>query len=251
MYTPLEPAVAYPLFLVLGLAVGSFGNVVAGRLPAGESLDGRSHCPHCSRTLSVLELIPVISWLLLRAKCRGCAKPISAQYPLVELAAGFLFMLALPLQDFLPLQSLALALAFWVMLIIVIIDARTQLIPDALTITLALCGAVLCYFSGVVPVIAVLIGLGFFGIQWIISRGRWVGSGDIFLSGALGLLLQRWDLMVVSLFIAYIGGSFIVVALLASKKIQRHAHVAFGPFLIGGAFIALLFGDRLLQAFLW
>lgn len=246
----LPPAITVPLFLALGFAVGSFGNVVAGRLPAGESIRGRSHCPHCKRTLGALELVPVLSWLGLRGRCYGCKKRISLQYPMVEIATAWLFLLAILATGYEPISALFLGIALWAMLIITIIDTRTQLIPDALTLTLGICAIAVHALRGDFPVAAPLIGLIFFGAQWLLSRGKWVGSGDIFLSVALGFLLGTWEMMTVSLFIAYISGAIVVTFMLLTGSVKQGAHVAFGPFLIGGAFVTLLFGEKIAQVFI-
>lgn len=243
----LDPAAGYLFFALLGLTLGSFGNVVIGRLPAGESLNGRSHCPHCGRTLGALELIPVLSWIFLRAKCYGCGRRISPQYPLIEITVACLFALALYVANFDPLPALITGIAFWTMLMIGMIDAKTQMIPDALTILLALCGIALGLTDGHIPLLAPAIGIGFFGLQWLLSRGKWVGSGDVFLAGALGLLLGSWQMVVLMLFLAYIGGSIVVLIMLLTGKIARGAHLAFGPFLVAGAFVTFAFGDRILN----
>ncbi len=96
---------------VLGAVMGSFGNVVVLRGEKRESLGGRSHCPHCKTTLRWTDLVPVLSFLMLRGRCRACKAPISWQYPLVEGASGVLFLLAFLHHDFTPLPSILLALA--------------------------------------------------------------------------------------------------------------------------------------------
>lgn len=246
MNTSLAPAIAYPFFFLFGLALGSFGNVVAYRLPAGKSLGGRSHCPHCGRTLGVLDLFPVLSWIFLRAKCRGCKQPISLQYPVVELVVALLFTGAAVYSSFDLLPSLMLGIVLWSMFLIAIIDIRTQLIPDALTLVIAL-AAVGYYWSlyGTFTFTGALVGLGFMGLLWAVSRGRWTGSGDVFLAGALGLFVGHWPFMIIALMASYIIGAVIAVILLVTRITGRHAHVSFGPFLIAGALVSFFFGERI------
>lgn len=250
MFPSLDPSIGYPFFAMLGLVLGSFGNVVIWRVPFGESLHGRSHCPRCARTLGASELVPVLSWIIQRGRCRGCGGKISIRYPLVELAAGMLFVLAFALAGFDFPRALVIGIAFWAMLVIAIIDARTQLIPDALTFVLLLCGLALAWMNGYLPLAAPAIGLAFFGAQWALSRGRWVGSGDVFLAGALGLLLGSWEHAVLMLFLSYILGAITALILLATGIVRRGEHIAFGPFLVAGAFGAFVFGEKIMAALL-
>src|SRR3989344_3393407 len=97
----------------------------------------------------------------------------------------------------------------------------------------------------IVPIIPIAIGLGFFGLQWIVSRGRWVGSCDILLGGALGMLLGTWQAIVIALWFAYIVGMLTVVIMIPFRTLDLNKHVAFGPFLVLGAVIALFFGDAI------
>lgn len=242
----LEPAIACPLFFVLGLVLGSFGNVVADRIPAGESLGGRSHCESCNRTLRLWELIPVFSWLALRGRCARCGATIPARFALIECASGLLFAAAVHAGGFLVIPSLLLALAFWAMLLIMLVDLRTQLIPDILTIILAVSALGYQLVIGGNPLIATLIGPAFFGVQWLVSRGKWVGSGDVFLSGALGLLLGTWPLSLIGLFLAYISGAAVAVIGLITKKVTRSSHIPFGPFLILGTLASFFMGNQIL-----
>lgn len=246
----LEPAIAYPFFFVLGSVMGSFGNVVADRLPAGTSLSGRSHCEHCRKTLRVWELIPIFSWLFLRGKCARCGAKIPVRFTIIEFLSGLLFVAAAYAGQFVLLPSILLALAFWAMLLITLIDLRTQLIPDVLTLILAVAALGYQLSIGGNPLLAMLICPIFFGIQWAVSRGRWVGSGDVFLSGALGLLLGTWPLTVMGLFFAYVTGALVAVIGLITKKVTRSSHIPFGPFLILGALASFFFGNDILALLL-
>lgn len=239
------------LLAVLGLVFGSFGSVLMLRMPKDESIAGRSHCPHCDRTLGPIELIPLLSFVMQRARCRGCNAKISWQYPLIEIIVMVIFVWAGYIASFTLLTSLALALALWSMLMIGIIDARTQMIPDVLTAVLALCAALYHLSIGDgIPWMGAVLGVAFFAVQWILSRGAWVGSGDILLAAALGLLLGSWQHVVVMLMAAYIIGALLVSVLLGLGHMKRSQHIAFGPFLILGALIAFLCADKILVVML-
>lgn len=242
----LDPHVTIPLLAILGLVFGSFGNVIVMRMPEDESVNGRSRCPHCHRTLTPIELIPLISFLIQLRRCRGCGVIISWQYPLVEIAGMILFVGAGALASYSLLPSLALALALWSMLVIGIIDARTQLIPDVLTGMLAVSALTYHLLLGDLQWTGALLGCVFFGLQWLLSRGKWVGSGDILLGVALGLLLGSWQHMVIMLMAAYIFGALLVSVFLGLGTMTRTQNIAFGPFLVIGAVVALLFGEQIL-----
>jgi leader peptidase (prepilin peptidase) / N-methyltransferase len=244
---PLPPVIAVLFFFALGAVLGSFGNVLVERLPTGETLGGRSYCLGCKKTLRVWELVPVLSWCLLRGKCARCKSPIPAVYTIVELISGLLFVVALYYASFDLLTTIPVAVAFWAMFCIALCDMRTRTIPDVLTFIVAVCGVLLRLQDQVLPILPVLIGAGFFGIQWAISRGKWMGSGDILLGGALGILLGTWQLTALMLWLAYILGLLFVLALLPFKKINLNAHIAFGPFIVLGGAIALLFGERIIN----
>lgn len=243
----LDPQVTIPLLAILGLVFGSFGNVILSRMPQDESMHGRSHCPHCNRTLTAIELIPLISFAIQLRRCRGCGVIISWQYPLVEIAGMLLFLGAGALTSFSFLPALALALALWSMLIIGIIDARTQMIPDVLTLMLAICAIVYHLLLGNMMFSGALLGLAFFGLQWVASQGKWVGSGDILLAIAIGFLLGPWQYMVVMLMAAYIIGALLVSVLLGLGTMTRTQHIAFGPFLVIGAVVSLLCSARIVE----
>lgn len=241
---------------------GSFLSVVAARLPNIDSIiRHRSHCPKCQKQLKWFDLIPLFSFLLLRARCRYCQEPISWHYPLIEVAtATVLLLLALNYGITVLAGLLALAvsgliviavydylnleiedLAFWATLIaivaVVIVEASTlgPLKNQSLFWIERLVG-IICY-------VVVLGGLAIFG------RGKWLGLGDLKLGAALGLLLG-YPQAIVGLFFGFITGAIIGILLLALKIKKSTDPVPFAPFLAAGAIIATLWGQQILFWFL-
>jgi prepilin signal peptidase PulO-like enzyme (type II secretory pathway) len=247
---------------LLGLLVGSFLNVVALRVAGGESIRGRSRCRSCKGTLHPISLIPVISWIVQKGRCAMCRERISVQYPLVELVTALLFLALW--QHFAGELILFVGFAgvFSFLIALFVTDARFGVLPDILTIpaivlTIAtFLGAALLdglfglsaffTFLGVfVPSIA--IGGGFFALQWLLSRGRWVGSGDIRLGVLMGTMLPIWRELVLALFIAYIVGAVVGVVLLITKRATRTSAIPFGPYLIIGTGVAFFWGTHILH----
>lgn len=245
--------------VLIGVCLGSFGNVLIDRLSAGRSIAGRSRCDGCGRTLSPLELVPLLSWIALRGTCRTCGSRIPMRVPLVELGSGVIGAIAVmhPVFDGSPrghggpLLAIILLVGLWALFIIAVIDLRTRTIPDALTLTVAVAGLLFHWLqSDIVPIVTVLIAAGFFGVQWAVSRGRWVGSGDVLLAGAIGALLGTVSATVWMLLLSYIVGAIVAIALLATKRLRRGDMIPFGPFLVVAAFLVMMFGDYLPDVFL-
>lgn len=233
------------LFFIVGIVLGSFGNVLIIRLPVCKSIRGRSECPLCHHPLSLVELIPILSYIFLRGRCKHCSAPISIIYPLVELASGLLFLVA-AITELSLLTAAFLALALWLLLLITIVDARTKGIPDIFNFPLLLVGVAYSSVAGTNPLSGILMGAGFFAVQWLLSFGRWVGSGDIILAAGIGALLGTWQMTLVMLFFAYVLGALIASVLLLTGKVNRKSHLAFGPFLALGAVLTLLFGEPMI-----
>ncbi len=234
------------LFLFfIGLAVGSFLNVLIDRLPNGESvLIGRSHCDFCKKTLRWYELLPVISWIMQGGKCRRCHKRLSIQYPLIELvtAVGFIFLYQLLASSMLSL--FAYALIFSSLLVIFVADFKYQIIPDSM-IAAGILGALLVLFFPmnhklfIMNYIFSAVGASlFFLTLWFITRGRGMGFGDVKLAFLLGLLLG-FPRIIVAFYIAFLTGALVGVILILSGKKSLKSNVPFGPFLILGAVAAL------------
>ncbi len=246
-----------PFFIfVLGAIFGSFLSAVVYRVRLEESfVKGRSRCPNCNHTLAVLDLFPIVSWILLGGKCRYCRKGISWSYPLTEICLGLAFLLAYTASHQ-PI-ALNLQLALWLIMtvflaFIFMYDARYYLILDQ-TIIAASLVAVVCNVLLGVPwqgmVIGALVGGGFFLAQFVVSRGQWIGGGDIKLGVLMGLLLS-WPTILGALFLAYISGSIIGLGLVAGGKKQLGSQVPFGTFLTFSTFVMMLYGQQIISWYL-
>lgn len=254
-------ALIYFFIFFLGLTIGSFLNCVIYRLEEGKSfLKGRSFCPRCKHDLSWQDLVPVFSFLALRGKCRYCSERISWQYPAVELATGLLFVLNFLRFDLGGGRSNLLIFEFVMSLFLIVIfvyDLKHYLIPDrvvypaiALSLIFNLQFLISDQFS--VFKLSILSALGassFFLAIVLISRGKWMGVGDIKLAFLMGLILG-WPDILVSLFLAFFIGAVIGTGLIALKRKGLKSEVPFGPFLVTGTFIALFFGKAILDWYL-
>jgi leader peptidase (prepilin peptidase)/N-methyltransferase len=240
---------------VLGLAIGSFLNVVIWRVPRGESVvRPPSHCPGCDREIGPRDNVPVLSWLLLRGRCRHCATKISVRYPAVELLTAVLFAVvayrigpAPELPAYLYLAAVGLALAA--------IDLDHRRLPNALTLPSYLVMAVLLTVASAATgdwwalVRAGLAMAAFYGALFAVAVAvpRGMGFGDVKLAGVLGLALGwlGWGELLVGFFLGFAYGGLVSLALIALGRAGRKTAVPFGPFLVAGALTAVLYGDAL------
>jgi len=242
--------------LIFGLIVGSFLNCLVYRLYHDVSLLGRSFCPHCLKKIAWYDNIPVFSYILLLGRCRHCRRTISWQYPAVELFTALLFLLTWP-------GDMGLTNFFWlllynwllvsVLIIISIYDSRWQLIPvSVITVT----GLILLIVNIILgePVIFIgalaLLGATFFGIQYLLTKGRGIGEGDIWLGAFLGLAFPHLGQFFLIIFITYLLGAAVGIYLMISEHRQARSAIALGPFLALAAFIVLVWGEPLLAWYL-
>ena len=254
----------YIIIFLLGIAVGSFVNVLVDRLPNGQSIwRGRSHCDVCKKTLAWYDLIPIFSFALLGAKCRYCHSPLSWQYPTVELLTGILFVGTGYLvvgPDFQTivlhgemvtlyrlLYSLLLASALFAILVT---DVKYYLIPDRILLVILL--VTLVYSSVYIPsdnwlifVISAFGAFAFFGLIFILTRGRGMGFGDVKLSFVMGLLLG-FPNIVVALYVAFLTGAVVsTILVLGGKRKFFGGTIPFGPFLVLGTYCSFFWGDQI------
>ena len=245
---------------LLGLAIGSFLNVVIWRVPRGESVASPpSACPSCGHEIRARDNVPVLSWLVLRGKCRDCDGPISVRYPLVEALTSVLFVVMalrfgahLVLLAYLYLAAIGVALAM--------IDIDVKRLPDVITLpSYAVVGVLLTVAAAVEGEWSELAraGLGgaallaFYFVLWFVYPSG-MGFGDVKLSGVLGACLGwvSWSAVSVGAFTGFLYGGLFGIGVILLAKGGRKTKVPFGPFMLAGALTGILVGEQLVNAYL-
>jgi len=249
----------YTVFMgVIGIAFGSFFNVLIDRIPNGESIvRGRSHCDHCRQTLAWYELVPVLSWGIQSGRCRRCRRRISVQYPLVEAAAAALFIwvaASYPPPD--PVTAIWLVetagryIQVSALLVLFVTDLKYQLLPDVMVLVL-LAGTACTNITASAGMLLVLLGTGIsagsaFYALWLVTRKKGMGLGDAKLAAVLGCMLGVPHIFV-ALYTAFLTGATYGVILMIAGRAGMKSRVAFGPFLITGAVVAHRWGHQILH----
>lgn len=229
---------AASVVFVVGAALGSFLNVVIYRLPHGESLvRPRSRCPHCGAAITPRDNIPVISYILLRGRCRACRKPISARYPVVEVTTAAL-LTVLWMREGPTIQFVAAALFMLMLITIFFVDLDHRIVPNAITYPGTLLGLLLAVPQGrILDALLTAAGAGaFFLLIALVSRGG-MGGGDIKLAAMMGAFLG-WPAIAFALLVAFTTGAAAGVYLIASGRRSRKDPIPFGPSLAAGAMVA-------------
>jgi prepilin signal peptidase PulO-like enzyme (type II secretory pathway) len=248
---------------LFGLIIGSFLNCLIWRLHTGEGIGGRSYCPKCKKQIEWYDNIPLLSFIILKGKCRHCGKRISWQYPAVEFLTGVLFVLAyyynfqfeilnLNLISNFKFQILNL-FKYWfliaVMIVVFVYDLRWYLILDI--VTLPACAVVILInlllgMNWQNMAISGIIGGSFFLLQFLISNGKWIGGGDIRLGLLMGLALG-WPDILIALSLAYFIGAFFSIILIISGKKKWGSKIPLGIFLSTGTVITLFWGEKMMD----
>jgi len=214
-------------------------------------------CPNCRYQLRWYENIPLVSWLFLRAKCSNCKQPIHWSYFAVELVTGFLMMFVVgqhvKLVHFSEWTLLRDVCFLTLLIITFVYDLRYKTILSRIVWVGTIIGFLINVLSLNFTVKSLLLGMviggGFFLFQYLISSGRWIGGGDIRMGIMMGAWLG-WQNTIVALFIAYILGALVGVGLLWSKKANGKTEIPFGTFLAVGTFVAIYYGDSLVNWYL-
>jgi len=243
--------------LLFGAMVGSFLNVCIHRLPQQESIVvPRSRCPACKQPIRALDNIPVVSFVLLRGRCRSCGHRISWRYPLVEALTALLFVLTV--SRFGVTLKAAFLLAFLCGLVVVsFIDLDHQIIPNVITlpgIPLGLIGGLLVREPPLLDrLLGTLAGAGFLYLVLfyggVLYGQEAMGEGDLNLIALVGAFLG-WKAVVVTILVACVVGSAVGLGLMAVRRLGRRQHIPFGPFLALGAVVGLFWGERLIGWYL-
>jgi len=249
------------IIFLLGLAVGSALNALVYRLDKKKSwIFGYSICPSCKHKLSWRDLFPVLSFLFLRGHCRYCQKKISLQYPIIEIATGVIFVLVYlvnPITQFsiINLQSAILGtnlLITAVLILIFVYDLKHYLILDKVVLpAIIIVFFINIYLGRSVPnMLLASFSLSiFFLLQFLISKGKWIGGGDIRLGFFMGIILG-WPQALLALFLSYLFGSVIGIFLILFKLKSWRSQLPFAAFLVPGTLVAMLWGEKLLNWYL-
>lgn len=240
---------------MFGLIIGSFLNSLIWRLYANESFSGRSFCPHCREKIHWYDNIPVLSFFLLNGRCRHCNEKISWQYPLVEISTALLFVLSyLQLQNNLfDLNYLLLTrnlLAMAVMTIVFVYDFRWQLVSLVVVVPAIIIFIVFNIFLSFMWWQILLSGLilsFFFFAQYIITKKKGIGEGDIWLGALVGVLLIKFNLLFVMVFLTYVIGSIIALILLLFGQKKLGEKLPLGVFISIATILTVLYGSTISQ----
>jgi len=274
-----DPAVFAIVAGLFGLMIGSFLNVVIHRLPIIMERDWaaqcaelrgeappvfealslarpRSRCPKCGHSITALENIPVISWLLLRGRCKGCAAPISIRYPLIEALTGLLFAFVAWHFGF-TAAGLGALVFVGALVALTAIDFDTQLLPDDITLPLLWLGLALNAFSVYTDLKSAVIGamagyLSLWGVYWsfkLFTGKEGMGYGDFKLLAALGAWLG-WQMLPLAILLSSFVGAVVGIALMVFARQGRNVPIPFGPYLAAAGAISLVWGKPLTRAYL-
>ncbi|MFC1615606.1 prepilin peptidase [Patescibacteria group bacterium] len=260
------------LIFIFGSTIGSFISVLIYRIHEKKKgiIFSKSICPSCNKEIKWRHLIPIFSWLLLRGKCAYCGKKFSIHYMLLELITGTIFVLTFLKWNFIQtsasivdpnLYNFAIdwnifevfifyLIEFTLLIGIFFYDLKYKLIPDRFSlpaIGIGIAGALIFGFPELYSmIIGAVIIFGFFYLQFVLSKGTWIGGGDLRLGVVMGILLG-WELGLAALIISYIIGSIISLGLLATKKATRKTKIPFGPFMVTGILITIFYGQQILD----
>ncbi len=248
----------YLFLFFLGLALGSFLNSwIWRRWENIRVTSGRSMCVHCHRQLNWWENIPFFSYVFLKGKCLTCKKAIPWFYSMVELFTAFAFVFIawyrINFGVFTPLLFFRDIFFLTFLIIIFVFDALHRVIITRIVWLATIIGFLLNYFlfhfSLASMGLAALIAGGFFLLQYVISKGRWIGGGDIRLGIMMGVWIG-WPGVLFALFVAYIFGGLVATYLLITKKKQKNSEIAFGTFLSIGTLFAIYYGEEVINWYL-
>ena len=234
---------------ILGTLFGSFFNVVGIRIPKGESILGRSHCPNCNKILGVLELIPILGYIFVGGKCKSCHQPISVKYPVIEFITGLLFAFSFVLLNDNMIEYIVIVLFISLMMIVTVSDLYYKTVPDKiLLIFLPVILVLRILFPITTWYDAIIGGLLGFGFLYLIAwygkkrfKKEALGGGDIKLYAIIGLVLG-YETVFLSLFFAALSG--LIVNLIFGKK---EGYIPFVPFIFLGSLIAYFYGNHILD----
>lgn len=237
---------------MLGCAVGSFLNVLIDRLPNEESIMGRSYCDHCKKKLPASVNIPIISWFMLKGKTHCCGKPLSVQYPLVEILTGAIFVgvfWSVSISHIGLIRHISLIGILCTFLVIFVADMKYHIIPDSMQVSFLVFSILYLVSTGqavsiqtLLNGIAVMLPILFL---FLITLGRGMGFADVKFAFTMGVLLGMINGLL-ALYIAFVCGAVIGIIMILLRRRNMKSMIAFGPFLIIGTIIMLFWSDTVM-----
>jgi len=260
----------YIFIFIFGLCIGSFLNVLIDRVPKGESIFGHSYCPHCHKTLKWYELVPILSFIFLKGKCSKCKKPISLQYPLIELTTGILFVFTtyemllqrgITDEAFLgiisPLWFATIGCLLFIVSCLIVIfmsDLKYMIVPDEIVysgIGVSFIYQFINWKSGQLldwkePLFSGIGAALFFLLLILLTKGKGMGFGDVKIAAFMGVFLS-WPNILIALLLAFFSGALIGLILIAIKKKGMKSEIPFGCFLAPATFVSLFWGEALVN----
>lgn len=246
------------LIFIFGLFIGSFLNVLADRLPRGESvIKGRSHCEKCRKELVWFDLIPLFSFVFLKGICRYCRTRLSLYYPIIELTTGIMFVLAFFYAGFRIYDlGFMISLIYYLfivssLIVVFFADLRYGIIPDKIVFPTVLVSFLYLALNTkylILPHLFSAVGAGlFFLLLFLITKGKGMGFGDVKFAFLMGLVLG-FPNIIVSLYIAFLTGAVVGCILIVWKRKRlKGTSIPFGPFLVLGTFSAIFWGEFIFQ----
>ncbi|MDZ4677827.1 MAG: prepilin peptidase [Oligoflexia bacterium] len=245
------------LIFILGACLGSFGNVIILRLPAGKSIvRPGSCCPHCKKSIKWFDNVPILAWFFLKGKCRQCGEPISPRYFIVELLSAVIF-LALYLKFGLTITFIECALFAWAGLVASVIDLDHRILPDVFTLSGIIIGLIGAFINPDRTFLSALIGvIAGGGFLWLVAtvymairNEEGMGGGDIKLLAWIGAVLG-WKAVIFSILVSSITGSIFGGVFAALQKSGLKTSIPFGPFLVFAALMYIFVGDAVMHSYL-
>jgi len=244
----------YILLAILGLVIGSFLNVVIFRIDDLKSiLNTRSRCNKCKQVIKWYDLVPLLSFVLLKGSCRNCNSKLSWQYPIVEASVALLFLF-LTYCFGVSYNLLFYAVFFSIMVVIFVYDLKTQFVPEYF----AWAGLVLAVLGGwffghnasfLNMLFGLIIGGGFIGLMVLVSKEKWMGAGDIKIAAALGALVG-YPNVILFIFLSFVLGSLVGLAIILMKRKTIKDSIPFAPFLILSSLITIVWGTTIINWYL-
>ncbi|MCL4358173.1 prepilin peptidase [Patescibacteria group bacterium] len=251
------------IILIAGLVAGSFVNAFVWRLHEHKDwIKGRSECIYCHHPLGVVDLIPVVSWIAIKGKCRYCHKAISIQYPIVEALLSAVYVLSYLFWPNTIKGAEIVVFMLWLIIstglvALAIYDVRWMLLPSKIIYSLLAASSVMALITTLISndrlstflsfILGSLVGGGLFYVIFQVSKGKWIGGGDVRLGFLVGLLAATPARSLLLLFIASLLGATLTLCLIATRRLKRSSLVPFGPFLIIATFIVQLAGQPIIH----